>query len=137
MIPKSHGWRKTAVASLVIALLGLPASSAFALALGRITVQSALGEPRTPATGNFGTGQLTASGITSIYLSNLTQIATTGDQRLSFAAASRSELSQIELAQGVDTDAELGRLILIEQAYAANARMISVVDEMMQTLLRI
>ena len=45
MIPKSHGWRKTAVASLVIALLGLPASSAFALALGRITVQSALGEP--------------------------------------------------------------------------------------------
>ncbi len=45
MIPKSHGWRKTAVASLVIALFGLPASSAFALALGRITVQSALGEP--------------------------------------------------------------------------------------------
>ncbi len=45
MIPKSHGWRKTAVASLVVALFGLPASSAFALALGRITVQSALGEP--------------------------------------------------------------------------------------------
>ena len=45
MIPKSHGWRKTTVASLVIALFGLPASSAFALALGRITVQSALGEP--------------------------------------------------------------------------------------------
>ncbi len=45
MIPKSHGWRKTAVASLVIALFGLPASSAYALALGRITVQSALGEP--------------------------------------------------------------------------------------------
>lgn len=45
MIPKSHGWRKTAVASLVFALFGLPASSAFALALGRITVQSALGEP--------------------------------------------------------------------------------------------
>ena len=45
MIPSSHGWRKTAVASLVIALFGLPASSAYALALGRITVQSALGEP--------------------------------------------------------------------------------------------
>lgn len=45
LIPKSPGWRKTAVASLVIALFGIPASSAFALALGRITVQSALGEP--------------------------------------------------------------------------------------------
>ncbi len=45
LIPQSHGWRKTAVASLVIALFGLPATSAHALALGRITVQSALGEP--------------------------------------------------------------------------------------------
>lgn len=45
MIPKSQGWRRTAVASLVIALIGLTASSAHALALGRITVQSALGEP--------------------------------------------------------------------------------------------
>ena len=45
LISKSHGWRKTAVASLVVALFGLPASSAFALALGRITVLSALGEP--------------------------------------------------------------------------------------------
>ncbi len=41
----SHRWRKTAVASLVAALFGLSGSNASALALGRITVQSALGEP--------------------------------------------------------------------------------------------
>lgn len=45
MIAKSHRWRKTAVASLAAALVGLSGSSAHALALGRITVQSALGEP--------------------------------------------------------------------------------------------
>ena len=43
----------------------------------------------------------------------------------------------LELEDGVDTDAELQRLLLIEQAYAANARMIETVDDMMQALLRI
>lgn len=45
MIAKSHRWQKTAVAAAAIALVGLSASSAWALSLGRITVQSALGEP--------------------------------------------------------------------------------------------
>lgn len=45
MISKSQRWRKTALASLVAALFGLAGSNASALALGRITVQSALGDP--------------------------------------------------------------------------------------------
>lgn len=45
MISKSQRWRKTALASLVAALFGLSGSNAAALALGRITVQSALGDP--------------------------------------------------------------------------------------------
>lgn len=45
MIPKSHRWQKTAVAAAAIALLGLSTNGAWALSLGRITVQSALGEP--------------------------------------------------------------------------------------------
>lgn len=45
MISQSHRWRKTALASLATAVLGLSATNVQALALGRITVQSALGEP--------------------------------------------------------------------------------------------
>ncbi len=45
MISKSLRWRKTALASLVAATFGLSTSNAQALALGRITVQSALGDP--------------------------------------------------------------------------------------------
>ena len=45
MIEKSHRWHKTAIAAAAIALLGLSASEVSALSLGRITVQSALGEP--------------------------------------------------------------------------------------------
>ena len=43
MIVKSHRWQKTAIAAA--ALFGLWGSNAMALSLGRVTVQSALGEP--------------------------------------------------------------------------------------------
>lgn len=43
MIVKSHRWQKTAIAAA--ALVGLWGSNAMALSLGRVTVQSALGEP--------------------------------------------------------------------------------------------
>ena len=45
MIAKSHRWQKTAIAASAAALLGLWGTGALALSLGRVTVQSALGEP--------------------------------------------------------------------------------------------
>ncbi|MCF8210726.1 MAG: fimbrial protein FimV [Rhodoferax sp.] len=45
LIAKSHRWPKTAIAAAAIALFGLSGTGAWALSLGRITVQSALGEP--------------------------------------------------------------------------------------------
>lgn len=45
MIAKSHRWQKTAIAAAAVALLGLSGTEASALSLGRLTVQSALGEP--------------------------------------------------------------------------------------------
>ena len=44
-------------------------------------------------------------------------------------------LKALELQGGVDTDHEMQQLLLIEQAYAANARVISTADDMIQTLL--
>lgn len=45
MIAKSHRWQKTAAAAAALAFLGLSGTAAHALSLGRLTVQSALGEP--------------------------------------------------------------------------------------------
>lgn len=59
------------------------------------------------------------------------------DQQVSFANTQAAELRSMQLENGVDTDAELQRLLLVEQAFAANARMVRTVDEMIQTLLRI
>lgn len=41
------------------------------------------------------------------------------------------------MADGVDTDTEMQRLLQYEQAYAANARVIQAIDEMMNTILRV
>jgi pilus assembly protein FimV len=45
LIAKSQNWQKTAIAAAATALLTLTTTGAMALSLGRITVQSALGEP--------------------------------------------------------------------------------------------
>lgn len=46
------------------------------------------------------------------------------------------EISQRFLSDGVSLDAELHRLLEFEQAYAANARVIQAIDEMMNQILR-
>jgi len=96
-----------------------------------------LSSGRTPASGSFGGGSLSADELATTFLSSIAQDRTVAEQRLSFATASQFEMAQAELSQGVDTDAELSNLILIEQSYAANARMIKIVDDLMQTLLRL
>lgn len=48
-----------------------------------------------------------------------------------------ANLSERLMADGVDTDTEMQRLLQYEQSYAANARVIQAIDEMMQTILRV
>ncbi len=78
-----------------------------------------------------------AADLTEALLSKTGADAHTANQRLVFANSNLLEMTKIEAEQGVDTDQELQRLMQIEQVYAANARLISVVDELMDTLLRL
>lgn len=67
----------------------------------------------------------------------------TGAQRLtyeseqSFANARWSSLKEAEAAEGVDSDYEMQMLLRVEQAYAANARVIQAVEMMMKRLMEI
>lgn len=54
-----------------------------------------------------------------------------------FSAAQVSLHQEQESRSGVDTDQEMQKLLVIEQSYAANAKMIETIDQMMQSLLRI
>lgn len=100
-------------------------------------LRNALNTNRVPASGDFGTGAFSAINLISTLTSQFGTERFEADQMLSFASARFNELTQQQLADGVDTDAELQQLMLLEQAYAANARVIETVDEMMQTIMRL
>ena len=96
-------------------------------------LSDALTANRTPASGDFGSGTFSSLDLVSSISSQLGTDRLRSDQQLSFASAQLNELTQLELADGVDTDVELQRLILVEQAYAANARVIQTVDAVSYT----
>ena len=99
------------------------------------SLSDALTARRTPASGEF-TVARTASGRSADFLSGIGAGRRSAEAQQTFAASRNASFRMQEAANGVDTDAEMQKLLLIEQAYAANARVISAVDEMMQTLLR-
>jgi len=100
-------------------------------------LRSSLREQTTPPSGDFGTGQLTMSDVASAMMSRVGVQRLTSEQSLAFSAVTFHEVSQAERAAGVDTDAELQRLIVMEQAYAANARVFDTVQNMMDVLMRL
>ena len=101
------------------------------------SMRDALTDLNVPASGDFGTGPLSLSDLANSLMGRVGVQRLSAEQSLSFSAASLHETSQAELAFGVDTDAELQMLVVIEQLYAANARMIDTINEMMDTLMRI
>lgn len=101
------------------------------------SLSEALVSARTPGSGGFGAAAFSALDLAATLTSQVGADRLREDQQLSFASAQFSEFKQMELADGVDTDAELQRLMIVEQAYAANARVIATVDEMLDTLMRI
>lgn len=90
-----------------------------------------------PAATSLGTVERDLATLFSDFHSALGQREANAEQRTSFASARQSELKQMELSLGVDTDAELQHLLMVEQAYAANAKIIQAVDEMLQRLMEI
>ena len=102
-----------------------------------IALTEVLDTARTQASGAFGPSPLNLESVVASFSSQIGSDRLREDRQLSFANAQFTELTQLELANGVDTDAEIQNLMILEQAYAANARVISTVDEMFDTLMRI
>lgn len=59
------------------------------------------------------------------------------ESEVTFANTRWSSLKEAEAAGGVDTDYEMQMLLRVEQAYAANARVVQTVESLMQRLLEI
>jgi flagellar hook-associated protein 1 len=95
----------------------------------------ALTAQRSPVSGGFATGTRSYDSLVADMVSGIAAQRLTAEGETSFAAARLDALRTIELGQGVDTDQEMQTLLLIEQAYAANARVMKASSEMIEILL--
>lgn len=102
-----------------------------------VSLETALTALRVPASGDISTGARSAGALAGDLLSLISVDRVNAENRQSFSSSRQDSLLQIELGQGVDTDQELQKLLLIEQSYAANARVITTAGEMIDTLLSI
>ncbi|WP_417839772.1 flagellar hook-associated protein FlgK [Tritonibacter scottomollicae] len=98
---------------------------------------AALDATNTISSPGLGSGDYSAYSIAANLMTNFTQENTWAEQQLAFSSAIYSDIQARELEQGVDTDSELQTLMMVETVYAANARMIQAIDEMMQELMRL
>lgn len=100
-------------------------------------LRTALETPRDFTTGAFGAGRFGAGDLLSAFSGQLAGSRNNAETELSFASSRLTELTELQLSEGVDTDQELQNLLMLEQAYAANARVIQAADDMIETLMRI
>lgn len=98
-------------------------------------LQAALVAPRAPVSGGFSSGAQSFSTLSAGMISGVATTRLSAEAEASFATSRAAALKELDLQNGVDTDQEMQRLLLIEQAYAANAKVMQTVDEMINTLL--
>ncbi len=93
-------------------------------------------EPPTASSGL--TSSRSAAGFAAELSVNLLTSADRAQGAALFEEGAATALLEAELAEtGVDTDQELSRLLQVEQAFSANARVVSVVDELFERLLQL
>ncbi|MEP1767132.1 MAG: flagellar hook-associated protein FlgK [Sulfitobacter sp.] len=97
-------------------------------------LRSAMETTSVPASGGFGGGSYTSAELFSSFSASLATTRGSAEQDLTFAAAQLTETSELLLSNSVDTDQELQNLLLIERAYAANARVIQAANEMLEIM---
>ncbi|MGL5012147.1 MAG: FlgK family flagellar hook-associated protein, partial [Paracoccaceae bacterium] len=95
----------------------------------------ALTDPRATLSGPFASGPRSFAALTGDLASLTAATRVNAETDLSFARARSDGLTELYLSQGVDTDQEMQKLLVIEQAYSANAKVIQTMDELIQILM--
>lgn len=103
---------------------------------GRLTaLSSALGAVRVQSSGGLSPGARSLSEFAA-QITSAQSVQRLGAEAGTAFAAARSDALRGELLRGgVDTDQEMQNLLLIEQAYSANAKVFKTADEMIKILL--
>ncbi len=101
------------------------------------TMSSALTRTQVPVSGNITAALRSFSGLSSDYLSKIGADRQITEADIAFASTKVETLKTQELQGGVDSDFEMQQLLLVQQSYASNARVMKTIDDLLQTLLRI
>jgi flagellar hook-associated protein 1 FlgK len=102
-----------------------------------IALRERLTEPRPPSSGPFASESRSFASQTARFLTAIATERQARDRVVSFETARLDSFRQREANGAVDTDDEMQKLLTIEQAYGANARVIRTIDALMDQLLRI
>jgi flagellar hook-associated protein 1 FlgK len=100
-------------------------------------LSGALSEPRAPASGTQAGLATTASGLSAAVLSGISTARLGADDDAAFAATRRDQMDKLVQEDGVDSDDELRKLLLVEQTYSANAQVMRSMDQLLRELMGI
>lgn len=100
-------------------------------------LSAALNRPSVTASGEFQPVLRSFQALGAELVSGIATARLAGQSEATQSAARLSALEELEARGGVDTDHETKLLLVIERAYAANARVIETVERMLDSLLEI
>lgn len=100
-------------------------------------LHAALTAVRPLSSAGFAGGNRSFSMLTADILADSSAQRLSAQSDQSFSAARLTALTDLEAQDGIDTDQEMQALLVIEKNYAANAKVIQAVAEMIDTLIRL
>ncbi|MBN8631374.1 MAG: flagellar hook-associated protein FlgK [Rhodobacterales bacterium] len=100
-------------------------------------LHAALTSARPLSSAGFAAGNRSFATLTGDLLSETSSQRLSAQSEQSFAAAKLNALTDLEAQNGIDTDQEMQDLLVIEKNYAANAKVIQAVADMIDTLIRL
>ena len=100
-------------------------------------LHTALTGTRPLSSTGFAAGSRSFAALTGDLMSDASALRLSAQSEQSFASAKLSALTDLEAQNGIDTDQEMQDLLVIEKNYAANAKVIQAVADMIDTLIRL
>jgi flagellar hook-associated protein 1 len=100
-------------------------------------LHAALNGSRPLSSSGFAAGNRSFATLTGDLMSDASALRLSAQSEQSFASAKLTALADLEAQNGIDTDQEMQELLVIEKNYAANAKVIQAVADMIDTLIRL
>ena len=100
-------------------------------------LHTALTATRPLSSTGFAAGTRSFATLTGDVMSDASALRLSAQSEQSFASAKLTALTDLEAQNGIDTDQEMQDLLVIEKNYAANAKVIQAVADMIDTLIRL